>query len=92
MIVNVASRGDWHTESVWGADYVANHIDELVQVLTILIATQLGAAKVVQQVSTFLQDLFMERRSYAHLHHFKNVFHNLVGLMMAPHHSSSHRH
>jgi len=68
-IITAADKGDWHGSSHWSQKFVSTHIHELLVVLQ-----QIGCAKVAKIMGAFVQDVFLERPMYAHLHNFKGVF------------------
>jgi len=84
-LITAADKGDWHGSSQWSQDFVATHIDELLVVLKQIIKDEpAGGPMLAMKVGAFVQDVFLERKMYVHLHKFKGVFPQFAQLMAAP--------
>ena len=84
-LITAADKGDWHGSSHWSQEFVATHIDELVVVLKQIIADEpVGGPRLAKKVGAFVQDVFLDRPMYVHLHNFKGVFPQFAQLSAAP--------
>jgi len=93
FIVAASENGKWHSPSCWCHDSVEFFVQELMQVLSNIVAEESaatgamgpaaaagapdGAPKLLGKVYRFLTDVFMRFPMFDQVHHFKGIFPSL---------------